>query len=477
MSFARKSMERPYHHCNLNRVGPAALILLSILCLLVMAGCKKSDSHKPNLVLITVDTLRADRLHCYACPLPISPTVDALAKRGLRFETCYAHSSATIPSMSSMMAGLYPSEVGARSVATPMLGDVDTISLALKRKGYRTAAFVSNYNLRPKMHFNLGFDHYDSNFTKPELNRPHILTRDADETTDAVLKWMGTVAMDRTKPFFLWIHYQDPHGPYTPPKDFIPEESHYPRETLNKSPGNFDPNGIPQYQQLESKTESAFYRARYDGEILFFDHHLSRIMQALDRLEFSADTAIVLSADHGESMGEHDFWFIHGQDLYNELIRVPLIIAAPWIEAGEPKEAAALMDIFPTFMALTGADSDELSQYRGVNLLDPEARRKVRPIFSEIRSAARRMKLRSVILGRWKLIVTARKDDMPQLFDLEKDPGEKNNLYTQEPEVAERMIKILKAEQQRAESGKAAQEIPLSPEELKILEALGYTGD
>ncbi|MHC4944556.1 MAG: sulfatase [Planctomycetota bacterium] len=454
----------------------SAVILLSALCMLLLNGCGKSKPRKPNLLLVSVDTLRADRLHCYGNPASLSPTVDALASQGLRFETCFAHASLTVPSVASLLTGLYPSQAGAKNNRTPLSKSAESLASAMKRKGYRTAAFVSNFTLRPRMRFNQGFDHYDAEFTTPELNRPEILTRNADTTVDAVLTWLDEATGNADSPFFLWIHLQDPHGPYTPPEDFIPEIASYPSQRLDVLEDDITPHGIPSYQLLGEENESAVYRARYDGEILFFDHHLSRLIDTLDRLDLKDDTAVIFTADHGEAMGEHGFWFSHGQDLFNELIHVPLIIAAPWIEADQPKETAALMDIFPTLMALAGAGSDELAGYRGINLLDPGARRKVRPIYSEVKSDALKTRLRSLVMGRWKLIASRNKKDAPQLFDLEKDPVERQNVYASEPEVAEKMEMILNAEQQRAESGEKAEELPLTPEELKVLEALGYTG-
>jgi arylsulfatase A-like enzyme len=460
------------------RAVPASAIgafLIGLLCLIVLIGCGRKIPDQPNLLLLTVDTLRADRLHCYGNPAAITPAVDALAEKGLRFETCYAHASLTVPSLASLLTGLYPSQTGAKTNRNPLPKSTQTIARALKAKGYATAAFVSNFTLRKGMRFDQGFDHYDAELSTPELNRPDILTRNADVTMDAVLAWLDD-ASGKDAPFFLWIHLQDPHGPYTPPDDFIPDVDAYPRQQLEALDNDHTPGGIPRYQVLGAERESAVYRARYDGEILFFDHHIARLTDALDRFDLAGDTVVIFTADHGEAMGEHDFWFSHGQDLFNELIRVPLIIAAPWIEPGRPVETAALMDIFPTLMALAGAGKDELSGLRGIDLLDPAARREVRPVFSEVKSDAFETKLRSLVLGRWKLIKSHRKKDTPQLFDLEKDPGEKHNLYASETEIAKKMVKILEAEKERAESGREAEELPLTPEELKVLEALGYTG-
>lgn len=452
-------------------------ILFFLLVMTLLAtGCGKDVADLPNIVLVTVDTLRADRLHCYGYSFPVSPSVDSLAADGILFDSCTSQSSYTIPSLAGMMTGLYPSEVGAVSNRTPLPESVDTLAESLRRQGYETAGFVSNYNLRPDMQFNAGFDHYDAKYNEPERNRPYILTRNAKHTTDAAMGWLIKRSRTEDHPFFIWIHYQDPHGPYTPPSGLVRPATDYPKKQLPVLDNNFDPDGIPKYQVIEAERESAVYRALYDGEVLFFDKHFTRFLDLLKDKGHYERSAIVFTADHGESMGEHGYWFCHGQDLYSELVRVPFIVKAPGVLPGRSDTRISHLDLLPTLMALAGKPSAELPNYRGRNVLDPNLEAgPACPLYTETLREADNEWLRCIIMGDWKLIVPDNPDLMPELYDLAKDPEEKNNCIAANPQMAEKLGQVLAAEKKRAISGLNATQLELTPEEQKNLEALGYS--
>lgn len=434
------------------------LICATFLCL---AGCPRPEA-PPNLVLITVDTLRPDRLHCYGGEKAISAAIDSLAERGVLFEQCYSQASLTIPSLSSLMTGRYPSEIGARNNSSPLTSTDDCLAAALKRRGYRTAAFVCNFNLRPEMRFNRGFDHYDAEFNDPEPNRPDIVERKAPDATDAALAWLER---NVDTPFFLWIHYQDPHGPYTPPPGFTLPAEQYPGAELPILKQNYGRHGIPKYQAMDGSGSVAEYRARYDGEIRFLDHHLERLLKALDL----NGTVVAFTADHGESMGEHAYWFSHGQDLYNELIRVPLIVAGARVEPGRTSDPVCLVDLFPTFSALAG----EVKEHHGIDLLDPASRKKARIIFSETDNPPSKSFFKAVVMGPWKLIHSRFANNPSLLFNMADDPLERENIIDAHPEVVKNLKKIIDTVKMRTRENEP---LDLTPEEIKVLEALGYTG-
>ncbi|MFH1999467.1 MAG: sulfatase, partial [Planctomycetota bacterium] len=340
------------------------------------------------------------------------------------------------------------------------------------------AGFVSNFNLRPSMHFDAGFDHYDARFNEPELNRPYILTRNAKGTTDAAMGWLATQDRADKRPFFIWIHYQDPHGPYTPPKRFARPLDDYPQRKLPVLDNNYDPNGIPKYQVIDNQRESAFYRSQYDGEVLFFDLHFGRLVAFLKEKGLYDPSVIVFTADHGESMGEHRYWFCHGQDLYSELTSVPLIMKVPGRAPGRCETRVCHMDLYPTLMGLADPPGRKLDRFRGRDLLDPAfAAEPERPLYSETRREATQDWLRSVIVGSWKLIASDKRlDEETLLFDLSSDPEEMQNRFAAEPRIADQMIQALDREKAKALSGISASEVELNPEEQKNLEALGYTG-
>lgn len=454
-----------------------SLALLAMSAALGLFACADRE-RQPNIVLVTVDTLRADRLGCYGCPVRTSPAVDALAARGVIFEACVAQASSTAPALASVMTSRYPSETGVFNNTHPLIVAPETIAAFLKRQGYECAAFVSNFNLRERMGFNRGFDLYDAKMTDREMNRSGLPERTAEKTTDAALRWLAGRG-GSPKPFFLWVHYQDPHGPYTPPDGFAPEAENYLTEnrTLPALDTNWGEGGIPSYQILDGRTETAHYRAGYDGEILFCDEHFGRLTRALFEMDNLAHTAIVFTADHGESMGEHGFWFSHEQDLFSELIHVPLIVAVPHITAGRRTERVCHLDIFPTVAALAAPDRCDPSLYRGRDLFGSDSIPSKRPIYSETNFVAARTALKSVIVGSWKLITSSRAPDAPLLFNLETDRAEIKNLAPSMPDVAGHMIKILKAE--AAKSTPMQDRTPpleLTPVEKEALESLGYTG-
>lgn len=451
------------------------LPVLGLVALLVLGGCSENRS-QPNIVLITVDTLRADRLHCYGYEISTAPAVDALARRGLLFENCTAHASSTAPALASLMTGLYPTEAGVLNNTRPLSRSVDTIALHLGRQGYRTAAFVSNFNLTSRMGFDRGFGVFDARLTEREQNRSFVPERTAEKTAAAAKAWLKGYGQE--EPFFLWVHFQDPHGPYCPPDGFALPGERYAAgdQQLPLLDKNWGSGGIPSYQAIGTNRSTGFYRAMYDGEIAFFDRHLAGLMECLENGGYMEDTAVLFTADHGESMGEHGFWFSHEQDLFNELIRVPLIIAAPGIKPGRRTERVCHIDIFPTLAALAGESPEGAGTFRGRNIAAAPGGTMERPIYAETNFVAGRNMFRAVIVGRWKLIRSANKKMKPLLFDLHADPEEKKNLFLVKPDVAAKMMQILKTEEKRAASGGASVPLDLSPEDREALESLGYSG-
>ena len=455
---------------------PLAVMFFSVLGV-ALIGCSKAS--RPNVLLVTVDTLRADRLHSYGYPLPISPTVDALSAGGIRFERCTAHASSTAPALASVLTGRYPSEVGVVTNAHALSESSDTLAQIFKRANYRTAAFVSNYNLRTRMGFARGFDRYDDKLPNQERNRSRVRERTADQTTEALLAWLKDSGSSDS-PFFVWLHYQDPHGPYAPPEEFIPAPEQYSGETktLPVLRADWGQHGIPHYQALGDHRNVSYYTARYDGEVAFFDSQFAVVLDFLEREGLKDNTLIVFTADHGESMGEHGFYFAHERNLLDGLIRVPLIIAGPGIEPGQREDHVCHADLLPTLVALTGLDSDgdDVSTRRGRDIFAQDMPRGLRPIYSETNFYATGERFQSVIVGQWKLVRVTRSQVPYQLFDLKADPGELRNLCDSRPEVLLKMTVILEAEVSKAQPQQTATPLDLSREELEALKALGYMG-
>src|SRR5690349_10824735 len=245
-----------------------ALTLAIAAC--TSGGAKPSAPERLNVLLVTIDTLRADHVGCYGYKAASTPVIDGVAKRGVRFETAVAHVPLTGPSHASILTGQLPLGHGFRNNSGFTLSaQVKTAAEDFKKDGYRTAAFVSGFPLDRRFGFDRGFETYDDHLPKGnDRRRTPYVERFADATTDAALKWLGSSISSR---WFLWVHYYDPHAPYEPPADLA-----------------------EQYRQLP-----------YDGEIAFVDRQLGRLLRALESGNQTSKTIVLVTADHGESLGEH----------------------------------------------------------------------------------------------------------------------------------------------------------------------------
>jgi arylsulfatase A-like enzyme len=323
-----------------------ALILL--LAAMAVCGCGAKPRH-PDVLLITIDTLRADHLHAYGFPLEDSPNLDALAAQGVLFERAIAASASTAPSHASIMTARYPREhtVGHGNGSTRLERD-PTLAELFSAAGYRTAAFVGNLVLERRTGFDRGFDHFDDELDRREVNRA-VWERIAEHTTARALAWLDQA---RDDPWFLWVHYQDPHGPYTPPKQYLGRFHVAPasdEQPLPMAEGNAVKGGIPKYQQLDGLTRPSQYESRYVDEIFYADVWIGRLLEAV-----GPDAIVLVTADHGEAMGEHGRWFVHQWTTTPENAHVPMILRAPGIDPGRRSRLVSHVDVAPTLAELAG---------------------------------------------------------------------------------------------------------------------------
>jgi hypothetical protein len=267
----------------------------------------------PNLLIITMDTTRADGLGAYGGPPGLTPNLDALAASAHVYPHAYCAMPLTGPSHASLFTGRTPRELGVVQNGVRLGAEAATIAEVLRSRGYRTGAVVAAFPVSSKLGFARGFEYYDDAFSATAaLSRLTVariagaaglisakarLQRPGDEVTPHALRWLEDEA---NRPFFLWVHYFDPHTPYEPPAAY--------RGRTSPS----DPNvGL------------------YDGEVAFMDAEIGKLLAALDELGVRDNTVIVAVADHGESLGEHDYYYDHGRDVYQPCMHVPLIVAAP----------------------------------------------------------------------------------------------------------------------------------------------------
>jgi len=319
----------------------------------VLAGAGCAPSGPPDVLLVVVDTLRADHLGTYGFDAKVSPNVDALAARGVVFERAIAASARTTPSHASLMTSRFVAHhaVGERNGTTRLDGE-ETLALRLQAAGYATAAFVGNINLRRRVGLAAGFDLYDDELPDAEPNRPQFFERTAEKTTERALAWL---AEQGEGPIFLWVHYQDPHGPYTPPPPFdagFSEPAKAGEAPLPVLENDIGKQGIPAYQRFDDEHRPGEYRRRYAGEIAFFDASLGQLLAAFEARGRPA--VIAFTADHGESLGEGGYWFAHGHASTPDLGRIPLVLVAPGLAPGRRGELVHHVDVMPTLLELAG---------------------------------------------------------------------------------------------------------------------------
>jgi arylsulfatase len=326
-----------------------------------------------RIVLVTIDTLRADHLGCYGYRRDTSPNLDRLAAEGLLFRHAFSPSSYTAPTHASLFTSRYPSyhSIGFTNGGSRLDGSGEmTLAELLRTGGFRTAAFVSTIVLRRSVGLDKGFDHYDDTLPTWELNRPIELRRLGADTTAAALAWVREHRDDRT---FLWLHYMDVHGAYTSPSPYnleFVEDAHWgaPRH-LDKVPGG-SPGGIPEYQLLrvvrgqdgavvDHERDYRYYLAQYDGGIKYVDAQIGELVEELKRLGLFEETLFIVTSDHGEALGEHNIFFFHGLTVTPDQIRVPLLIRPPsggLARSGSIDSAVSLVDLMPTVLELASCD-------------------------------------------------------------------------------------------------------------------------
>jgi arylsulfatase A-like enzyme len=308
--------------------------------------------------MITVDTLRADRLGAYGFQLATSPAIDHLAAQGVVFERAISGASVTAGSHASIMTSRYTRghTIGYENGETRLEG-ITTLAEIFNEAGYQTAAFVGNVVLDHSSGLGRGFEIYDDELPNAELNRKFVFERIAEQTTERVLLWLKNRG---SSPFFLWVHYQDPHGPYTPPSEykgrFRPElrPDEKPLPVLKEESGL---NGIPSYQELDGVRRPSIYETRYAEEIAYADHWIGELISHVDAIASDAGTIVVLTADHGESLGEEGRYFTHGSSTSPDQAHIPLIVRAPGLPAGRRAEIVHHVDVMPTLLELVGFET------------------------------------------------------------------------------------------------------------------------
>lgn len=483
--------------------GTRRLAFSAALCLVALSSCGGPSAQRPNVAIIVIDTVRADRLSCYGYGRPTTPRIDELCARGVRFQNAASTSSWTLPAHASLFTGLFPISHGATQEHVRLDGGAPTLAEILGAHGYATFAASAN----PLVSVNTGLDRGFDAFADTWRRREGARQTDPDRHPNllAATRFLNTLEGDR--PFFLFVNYIEPHGPYTPPE---PHRSRFlrpgasaslVRSALVRSAAGYylDPSSI-------SAAEFAVLNDLYDGEIAQVDALVGALIDSLERAGRLENTIVFITSDHGENIGDHGH-FRHVFSLYNSTVRIPLIALLPGDQrAGEVRgEPVTLVDLFATVLSQCGIQAPA-DYTRGRDILGELEGAAEVPLFaeyyyplqalglfppriSEIRPAPLDpylRRLRSVELGGLRLITSS--DGRDELFDLSSDPVEQRNLAG-DPRLAERerrlrglLDEFVKGaggepplpEQARAPDASGGVFGDLDPEALERLRELGY---
>ena len=403
-------------------------------------GIKLPGAPTDNILLITLDTTRADHLGCYGYPQARTPHLDGLAQKGIRFARVYCPSPLTLPSHCSILSGLYPLAHGVRNNGHELRRGIKTLAEIMSGHGYSTAAFVSAFSVDSRFGIDRGFGVYDDAFRSESPLKSENAERRAEETFARFSRWLENSGPNK---FFAWVHYYDPHLPYDPPSPYSQESS-----------------GRP-----------------YDGEIAYMDHYVGAILERLKEKGILERTLIVVAGDHGEGLGDK-VETGHGIFLYEETLRVPLIFSNPRIfpRSRVVESAVRLVDVAPTILEIAGL-SGEAAGMQGQSLIDRMNGKTRKDLDSLVETFYPRdnfgwSELVGLVAGPWKMIQAPR----PELYDLEKDPGENQNIFESSTQKARELSAELGQEILRLSAGSTAERgaAPSKAEDLERLKSLGY---
>jgi choline-sulfatase len=391
-----------------------------------------------NLVVVTIDTLRPDHVRCYGDSKAETPTIDSIAASGVLFENAVTQTPLTPPSHASIFTGLYPTVHHVRDTGGFILQPSSlTLATILQRQGWNTAAFISSAVLKKTFGFNQGFSVYDDQMPRPGNSRDFLddPERRAGDTVDRAVRWLEAQS---NKPYFLWVHLYDPHMPYQPPSPF--------KEKYKDRP--------------------------YDGEIAYADRELGRLFEVVHKKSPAEKTIVALLSDHGESLGEHGE-YSHGVFLYDATLRIAFLISGPGVPSGiRVTQQARTIDFLPTVLELMGGKASPAVQ--GASLVStftghdaPTSLSYAETLYPKINYGW--AELRAIRTNHWKYVRAPK----PELYDLLKDPAERNNIIQSNAVEVQKFEAKLKAVIGNDGSEKV-ETSSLGPRTLDQLKSLGY---
>lgn len=438
---------------------------------LFTAGCG-SGERKPNILFISMDTVRRDHCSLYGYLADTTPNLTRFAEEGVAFDRAYAPTSTTAPSHATMFTGLYPIAHGLIKNGVPLSDEQWTLAEILESEGYQTAAIAGSFVLHSRFGFAQGFSFYDdafeeatSTFRMPEWEGMVVeggFDRRADDVTARVIRWMEN---DRNpeRPFFLFVHYFDPHSPYMSPEPFFSRFS----------------------APLKGRTQVTMAIGRYNGEIAFMDHEMARIFRTLVEMGIDEETICIVTADHGEGLMDHGHMG-HSVNIYEEAVRIPLIFRWPGSITGKRifSSPVELVDLAPTILDLASLGYEE-NGFQGRSLapflLDGASVGPDRDVFLQRRHFRDGFEGKIHVKGEkygimsdsWKYIAGMDEGTL-ELFDLNHDPGELYNVYEKFPDRVADLSGRLHTWMEANTRSIGGTGVEISEEDKAKLRAMGY---
>jgi arylsulfatase A-like enzyme len=461
-----------------------ACLLLAGALALCNSGCGRRESRPKNVLLITIDTCRADCVGAYGHPTIRTPALDQLAREGVLFTNARAPVPMTLPSHTSIMTGLYPRTHLVLSHAYTLGPRPPTLAQVLKEHGYTTAAFVSSHVLDKKYGLDRGFDIYWERWT----NEASFLIELREQGKELVTKTANLWLRETGAPFFAWVHYFQPHKPYEPPAP-LPEL--YDPGYQGRTVAAVDTlERIWRERIVLDPADLEHLVALYEGEVTVADMEVAKVLAVLEETGHADDTIVIVTADHGEVLYEHEFYFGHDIMLYGPALDVPMIVKGKGLfpPGRIVTEPVRLIDLAPTILEALGIPPDEVGEFEGRSLLPvlagPRGRgapRGAHPssadtLYAEVFPPKEDWKVgeRHAIEGlRWKLILDD-ETERRELYDLVGDPGERSDLSAAQPETAATYFAAWDA-WKASKAAEFVQKFPdLDAETIEMLRSLGY---
>jgi len=492
----------------LRALSAAALLSAAPACGGEEASPRAPSAGRPSVLILSIDTLRADHLGCYGYApyaAPVSPAIDQFAQEALLFERCFAPRGQTGPSLSSMLTGCYPSTHGVLDNFHALRPGLPLLPRLLAADGYATHAFLSFFPIAKAAKASLGFERGDPGLGSFHEAKPRQPDGPQSAWDDAAEQGFLRFLRGRARgaaPFFAWVHFYDVHGPYRAPlpfgEQFVGDYRGPLRMASGQDEGTFERVVRPHLNERIvaraplTAEDARYVVALYDGGIRATDERIGRILRALDECGVARDTIVVLTADHGEELGEHNHFWFHGNSVYDSVLRIPLIVRGPGVVPGRRGELIQNVDLLPTLLAFLGAGVPD-----GIDGISFAA---------ELRGARADARRRAIAWSEWEhLILGARSDrwkllfnphgarpkkppyddprdpgylvDCHELYEVSVDAAEARNVWSgRKGDVAE-LRALVEAEHARRFAGLLPPVVDaiLDPVERERLQRLGYT--